>query len=475
MVRLRTALARFPDDPVLPLLLARAYLDEGNLFWAERTVRDALGRRPEEADLRAWLACIHIRQGDPELAAADLAAPPPPGEGPARSRLRLADALVAQVRSDDAAARAALAGLPRDASLYPEDVALWQHLQRRLDRWWLDPVSGTLDGGAGHTSNALAGSPTDPGRSGAPSGLALLDLRARVVPLGRGAVRPALDLELDGELLADSEARDLSSLTAALRLGLVATRGERRLLAAYRGETLWLDQADSRYADAHRAEFELESTGGWVAAFGGGRRSYRDERRTRWEGDLGLAAPLHLAASLPLAVGVTGRAADAESPAWDQRGATAAAAVRLNLGRGFAARVAVTASWDDYPHSGGIEGLLAFGTTERRRDLLGRVTLAVIGPTWRGVRPLLELRLTRRDSTADDLPGFDFDYRETRVALRLQWRFAADPWGPRAVRSEAHVPLDWGLGGGDGSEQERILDLLRQDEELRRGSSCHVN
>jgi hypothetical protein len=288
-------------------------------------------------------------------------------------------------------------------------------------------------------------------------------------------VRPALDLELDGELLADSEARDLSSLSAALRLGILATRGERRLLAAYRGETLWLDQPDSRYADAHRAELELESAGGWVAALGGGRRSYRDERRTRWEGDLGLAVPLRLAASVPLAVGVTGRAADAESPAWDQRGATAAAAVRLGLGRGFAARVAVTASWDDYPHSGGFEGLLAFGTTERRRDLLGRVAVAATGPAWRGARPLVEVRVTRRDSTADDLPGFDFDSTETRVTLRVQWRFAADPWAPRAAAAVDHVPLDWGLGSGDGGEQERILDLLRQDEELRRGSSCHVN
>ena len=473
--RLRAALVRFPDDPVLPVLLARAYLDESNLFWAERTVRDALGRRPEDADLRAWLACIHIRQGDPELAAADLAALPPPGEGPARSRLRLADALVAQVRSDDAAARAALAGIPRGATVYPEDLPLWRHLHRRLDAWWLDAISGSLDAGGGHTSNALAGSPTDPGSSGGPSALGLIDLRTRLAPPANAAVRPVLDLELDGELLAAAEVRDLSSLTGALRLGVLVGLGERRLLAAYRSEALWLDQPDSHYADARRLELELESTRGWVAAFGAGRRTYRDERRTRWEGDLGLGAPLRAAPVAPVAGGITVRLADATSPAWDQRGAALAAATRIDLGRGFAARLAVAASWDEYPHSGGLVGLLAFGTTERRRDLLGRATVAAIGPSWRGARPLLELRVTRRDSTADDLPGFDFDYTETRVVLKVQWRFAADPWAPRGEQPAGHVPLDWGLGSGEGSEQERILDLLRQDEELRRGSSCHVD
>ena len=36
--RLRAAVARYPDEPALTLLLARAYLLDGNLFWAERTL-----------------------------------------------------------------------------------------------------------------------------------------------------------------------------------------------------------------------------------------------------------------------------------------------------------------------------------------------------------------------------------------------------------------------------------------------------
>lgn len=475
IARLRPAVARYPDDPVLPLLLARAYLAENNVFWAERAVRDALALRPEDGELRVWLACIHLRQGDPELAAADLGAAPAPAGGAASARWQLAEALGARLRGDDVAARAALAEVGRGAELYPEDRALWRMLHRQLDAWWLDPISGSLAAGGGHTSNALAGSPTDPGRSGNPSGLGLLDLRARLAPPAPGAVRPVLELELDGELLTDEAARDLSSLTGALRLGGMLAAGERRLLVAYREEALWLDQPDSHYADAHRAELELESRAGWIAALGGGRRTYRDERRSRWEGDLGVGLSFILPRGGSLATGATVRLADAQSPAWDQRGATVAAAASRELGHGFAARVTVSAAWDDYPHSGGFEGLLAFGTVERRRDLLGRLAIGATGPEWRGVRPVLEWRLTRRDSTADALPGYDFDYQESRVTLKLQWRFAADPWAPRVARPANHVPLDWGLERGDGSEPERILDLLRQDEELRRGSSCHVN
>ena len=472
--RLRAALARFPDDPVLPLLLARAYLDESNLFWAERTLRDALGRRPDDADLRAWLACVHIRQGDPALVTADLPAASAPTGGAVGTRWRLAEAFAARLQGDDAAARGALAGVGRSAEVYPEDRPLRRMLQRQLDAWWLDPVSGTLDAGVGHTSNALAGSPTDPGRSGGPSGLGLLELRARVAPPVAGAVRPVLDVEVDGELIAAEQASDLSSLTGALRPGVFVGAGDRRLLVAYRGETLWLDQPDSHYSDAHRVEVELESLDGWVAAAGGGRRTYSDERRSRWEGDLGGGISGRLARGGSVAAGATFRLADASSPAWDQRGATLATAARLDLGRGFAARFTATAVWDDYPHSGGLEGLLAFGTTERRRDVLGRLTLGGTAPSWRGIRPALEWRLTRRDSTADSLPGFDFDYRESRVTLTFLWRFAADPWAPKAVRAADHVALDWGLVGDDGAARESILDLLRQDEELRRGSSCNV-
>jgi hypothetical protein len=84
----------------------------------------------------------------------------------------------------------------------------------------------------------------------------------------------------------------------------------------------------------------------------------------------------------------------------------------------------------------------------------------------------VELRFTARDSTADESPGFDFSYSEWQVVGWLKWSFATDPWAPRVVDERDHVPLNWGLASDTGVDEERILDLLRRDEELRRGSSC---
>ena len=57
---------RFERDPTsesLRLLLARAYLDDSNDFWALRTVAAAAELHPEDCNLQLWLAWIQIRQG----------------------------------------------------------------------------------------------------------------------------------------------------------------------------------------------------------------------------------------------------------------------------------------------------------------------------------------------------------------------------------------------------------------------------
>ena len=43
------------------------YEGNTNLFWAERSLRAALERWPDDVELRSWLAAVHLRQADPEL------------------------------------------------------------------------------------------------------------------------------------------------------------------------------------------------------------------------------------------------------------------------------------------------------------------------------------------------------------------------------------------------------------------------
>jgi hypothetical protein len=471
---LKEAIRQHPEDRSLTLLLARAYLLQDNLFWAERTIREALDRHPEDPELRAWLAAVHLRQGDPDLLAEDLDPTYRPAADPELARWRLLDASRARLLDDEVGAEAALAGLGEIDRLYAEDRPVWAGLMRSADPWWGAAVTGSLDLGGGRTSNALAGSPTDPGAEGDPSNLLRTELRTRFIAPGTGTTRPAFDLEILGNGLLDEEYRDLSTLLTGLRVGGVVDRPTRRWSFGYRAEVLFIDQDLSRYSEAHRAEVELEWATGSVAFAGAGHRGYRDGRRTRWEADIGYGAPFRITRRVPGVVGATARLADATSPAYDQVGFSVAASSTVVLARRYSLQVVLSTIWDDYPNSGGEEGLEVFGTEDKRRDLLGRVGVTLWAPGWRTLRPGFELRYTDRRSTADDRPGFDFSYREWRAMVWLRWTFAADPWAPETVRTVAHVPLEWGLADDTGVDQERILDLLRRDEELRRGSSCSL-
>ena len=470
--RLKRAIELWPEEPELYLLLARAYLLDDNLFWAERTVLRAQEHWPEDPELRAWLAAIHLRQGDPELVVDDLDPRLDPPADPQRARWRLLDASRARLMDDPAEEKASQVHLFTIEKLWPEDRPVWAGLMLSADPWWSPALSGTLDLGAGRTSNALAGSPTDPGYTGDPSNLLRTELHSRFIPPVHGRTKPVVDLEILGTGLLDEAYRDLSTLLTGLRLGGLVDSATHRWDFGYRAEVVLIDQEPSLFSEAHRLEVELEWSRGQAAFAGFGHRSYSDERRTRWEGDLGYGTPFSLTRRLPVLLGASLGLADAESPAYDQIGLSAAASSTIPLGPRTALRVGLAAIWDDYPHSGGEEGLEVFGTEEKRRDLLGRIAVALWVPGWRNLRPAVELRYTKRNSTADQTPGFDFSYNEWRATIWLHWTFAADPWAPRVVADPDHVPLEWGLDDGGTLDQENILDLLRRDEELRRGSSC---
>jgi hypothetical protein len=470
--RLKLARERFPSDRRLTLLLARAYLLEENLFWAEKTLRDAVIRWPHDLDLRMWLAAVHLRQGDPELLRDDLPQSMLPTEDPLRARWLLLEASRARLSDDAQGADRALAEVDRASTLFPEDLEVWAFLNASSDPWWNASFAGNLDLGIGRTSNALAGSPTDPGEEGEASALGLVDFRGRLVPPTRASIRPAFDLMIVGHALGTDAYSDLSTLLTGFRVGALSEIETRRIGIGYRAELLWINQDDALFSEAHRGEFEIEWSRGSVVFGGGGRRSYRDPKRTRWEADVGYGGPLGRLGRAPVIGGATVLLANAASPAYDQLGLSAALSARRPFIGGTALGVVLSGVWDDYFNSGGEQGKLVFGTEDKRRDLLVRAALTVWIPPWKQLQPRCEVSYTRRWSTANTTPGYDFSFREWRIEAWLGWNFAADPWAPRTARSEEHVPLDWGLEGGRGLHEERILDLLRRDEELRRGSSC---
>lgn len=441
---------------------ARAYLAAGNAAWAER----ALSRQAGEGDVAAWRALLYLQEGDLALARQAIesarAAPSPPALA---NRLRLLSAWTSLLSGETPVAVQELARVDGSAGLYPEDRAAWIALSRRADADWRVPFAVTTELQLGHTSNSLAGSPTDPGRGAPPGGLARFTLEGRWTGRGR-ATRPLAELAVRGLGLEDDSAKELSYIESRARLGAILGSSTS---AAVVGELLTLpQQVDQRYYTAVRGEVEREWGGGGALVTAVGRRWFRDPARTRWEAELGGAGRLGA-----FTLGGTVRWHDAVNPAYDLRGVLVAASSRLPLSRGATLQTTASVGYSFYYHSGGLAGLVAHGTTERRRDLTGRLALTAWTRARRGVWVGVGAELARQDSTADRLPGFDFDYRERRVTVKLRWQAEGLGWTARTIRPADHVPLPWGLAGEDGLEG-RVLDLLRQDEELRRASSCGV-
>ena len=143
------------------------------------------------------------------------------------------------------------------------------------------------------------------------------------------------------------------------------------------------------------------------------------------------------------------------------------------MGWGLIARLGVTVGTDYYLNSGGKPGDDAYGTPQERFDILAKLSAGLWSPMWMGARAGLTYDFACRDSTADD-PNNNYDYGEHRLLFKVRWSFDLNPWAPEVVETKGHVPLDYGIGAqaGPGMEEERIQDLLRQDEAARRGSSC---
>jgi hypothetical protein len=59
---------------------------------------------------------------------------------------------------------------------------------------------------------------------------------------------------------------------------------------------------------------------------------------------------------------------------------------------------------------------------------------------------------------------------KARILAKLIWNVSLDPWLPRAVEAAGHVAIDYGFGSTE--IEDRVQDLLRRDESVRRSSSC---
>ncbi len=464
----KAALQAKPDSLELSLVLARAYVQEANELWALRTLGTLSVARPQDCQPRLWLAWLQLRQGALADAQTTLTTACP--GGPEEARRALLTAMVLQGLGKRLESREAVQLARAQSHLFPEDRRALLDFQPRADGGYLHPISGRLELVAGYSTNAAAGSPTEAASAGDQgSPLAQVNALLRfVAPTGRLA-RPMLDLELRSLGFSDRVGQELSYLLFSPRPGVHFGDDGVTGLLAYRFEGLVLAGGD-RYGagpmlfyNGHRLEGELNPLPGLTLFSGVGQRAFRNSGRSRSELDGGVGGGLPLGRDLRLLGALTGRYHSATQDAWNLHGTSLLLSTENRLPRGFAARLGLLGSWDRYPDSRGYFDPAHPGRS--REELLGRLSLSLFSPVWQGLKGGLTWEYGHRDSSADP-----YDYQEHRLLARLVWAFQADPFLPPERSPRGHVRLPFEAGGA--AFEERIQDLLRQDEAVQRSSSC---
>lgn len=355
---------------------------------------------------------------------------------------------------------------------YEEDQGLLQSVLQQVDPGYLPMFSGKADLAGGGTSDARAGSPVDPAQGnrviGSPLGQA--DLQARAVfPMLR-TVRPSLEMQFRMFRLLSHEQRvdEFSYMQPTLHAGLLLGDAFPRLLATFTHDALRVDAGDRFqdgplwFSEAHRGDFEIELTPTLYAFGGVGRRTYREAGRTRLEVEGGLASGTSLRNGTRLLAGLSGRFHDAINPAHDARGATVVLQAQVPMPVGFELRQSAAVSLDVFPSSKGffsVEG-------GNRHDGLIRHTLGLWSTSLNGLRAGLDYAYSHRRSTAEA-----YGFSDHRVLLHVTWAMDSDRVGKISVSGDNRVPMPYGQAAS-GVEDTRIRDLMRQDEAVKRGSSC---
>jgi len=472
IIRLKVLVQENPDVQVFARMLAKAYLADNNYFWAQRTLVKSLLRDPDNCISRSWLAWIHVTQGDLDLAKEVLGQTGCPGPGPESARWSLLRAFIDQTADKPLKASEALELALKAGALFPEDEGLWLFLRSAHQPGWIEPINLRLEMSAGYTSNAKAGSPTDPGTSGPSSALGRLSVFGRFVWPTLQAIRPVLEVGFKGHGITADAASDLSYMEMSARPGILLRRNFPRVLVAYKADLLLLNQEDKQlFYEGHRAEVELD-TGDTMFFAGAGRRIFTQSGRTRWEFDGGLGGSLS-SGPVRILLATSLRYYKASGGPYDLIGGTGLGVARLGLGAGLSIRLGATVGLDYYLNSGAERGELAYGTKDKRLDVLTKLSMGLWGPTWAGFRIGIDYEFSWRESTAD-ISTDNYDYQEHRLLFKTRFAFDLNPWAPEIVTPKDHIELGYGIEARSNADldNERIQDLLRQDEAAKRGSSC---
>jgi hypothetical protein len=460
----------------MAVLLAAAYMGDGNAFWAIRTLGPRVDAEPGDCELRVWLAWAYFHMAELERAREVLDHPSCRASGPEAARASLMRAMMAKTEGTDESAADDLARAWAATEMFPADREALSALTQRIEPDGIAEQSWKFEARQGFSSNALLGSPTDPNASQSisdtTSGYYQLSGWFRISPNLHRRLRPALEVEARTFQLDNPDLSALSYVILTGRLGTFVGSHLPRLFVAWRPEYLHLaggalaGTGPNWYAGAHRAEAELEITP-WLMAFaGGGRRDFRPMIRDRYELDGGLGGHVPIVEHLSMVWAVSGRKHWTDHGTYDLWGGTGLVNMLYTFERGFEPRAGVTLAGDTYPRWNGY--LDSADSTENRRDLFVKTTAALWSPPAAGFRFGVMYEYSHRNSSARL-----FEFSDHRASVLLTWSGSADWSRPKLARSAPLATIPWGLGAVDGRLKERVQDFLREDERtLQRSCGC---
>lgn len=471
---LKRAVKAFPDHERLRHALSLAYLEDENEFWALKVLRDYEQDHPPACDTRALQAWIHIQQANFDLADEILSIPGCDTPPYVLARQLLLKAHMNAQQGNHEQAEELVREARELGRYYEEDKTLLDAMTARYDPGRLPLASWRADLALGWTSNGLAGSPVDPADVGADtaSSLVQLDLRLRTVIPASRTLRPVIEGQFRMLDLAAGTVSALSYRQPSLRPGILIGDTTPRLLLTYGFDAVQIagsdryDEGPLWYSEAHRFDYEIEVNDNLFAFGGGGHRWYRESGRTRWEAEQGLALGLPLTDDLRLMTGASARWHRAENEAYDAYGGTLVGQLIHRLPAGLEARLNVSGSYDDYPRS---QGYFGGSKGEKRTDSQIRVKPGLWSPLWSGLRVGLDYEYSHRASTAAN-----YEFTDNRVLLHGVWVMDSDRFGVDLIPVEGREPLPHNVSasGELSGDEMRIRDLMRQDEAVKRGSSC---
>ncbi|MBW2735411.1 MAG: hypothetical protein JRH20_23755 [Deltaproteobacteria bacterium] len=479
----KQASARHPKDPRLARLVAHVYLARKNSFWAQRVLMEAISLDEGDCESRGWLAWIQLQEGDLDLAKETLGEGDCPKTAPDGGRWALLAAMMARAEKNTKRFVKKVDQATEAGALYPEDRVLWRGLHRRAHPGFMMPLRLRAEVGLGYTSNINAGLPLTSSADGASrpeisAGMSVADLHAQLV-LPWWRLKPALEFGLRGQAIDDFasdrqalDTRDASYLQLSARPGLYLPVGRARLFLGYHADLFFLrggdryDGSGLAFFEGHRLEGELERAS-LTLFWGAGRRIFRQISRARWEIDGGVGYGFSaLQGRFNLLMALSLRSYFSEGDAFDATGATVLSAARYVLGKGFYMRASAALGVDFYPEAPRADPL---ANTLGGADFQLKARLAVWSPAWHGVRAGLRYQFSWRETELQ----VSFPYRDHRLFFGVRVSFSMNPWEPSVVSPPGHVAFPHGeRAAADGMAEERIRDLLRQDEAAQRGSSC---